>query len=235
MPCREVIAQKSIIDMSHPVINIPERELCYKFMIEEALWILSGSNKVFHTHMRPFSDNDRVLQGAYGPKITEQMQYVLEKLNEDPDTRQAVISTWREAPRNSKDIPCTLSLQFLLRPREGVDYLDLVVSMRSSDLWLGFPYDIFSFTMIAHYVRLLGKDTARIHGDVRCGMLLVTAGSSHLYEKNVLGAEKCIRTKSTGSLFNMDLYDLDTPEELVEYLDGLSKDIGTRRLALGYA
>ena len=47
-----------------------------------------------------------------------------------------------------KDIPCTVSLQFLIRENK----LHLFVNMRSNDVFLGLPHDIFCFTMIQEII-----------------------------------------------------------------------------------
>lgn len=66
------------------------------------------------------------------------------------------------------------------------DLFNAHVFMRSSDVWLGLPYDIFSFTMIAEWVRLhhnLGSAAVRAGP----GELFVTAASSHLYQEDLEG------------------------------------------------
>jgi thymidylate synthase len=175
------------IDMSCPVVTA-RPGLNYKFMAAEALWILQGRNDldplIEHVpRMKEFSDDGRSLTGAYGPPISEQLLYVVKKLREDRDTRQAVLTIWKPNPMPSKDIPCTIAMAFQIRD----DFFNSHVFMRSSDVWLGLPYDLFSFTMVAEWVRL--------HHDLdgaptRPGSLYVTAASSHLYVENVTSIEE---------------------------------------------
>ena len=78
----ELISNQSIIDMNYPIVTIPERKLNYKFMFGEAEWILSGSNNVKHISkymkaISKFSDNGITFRGAYGPKIVDQLDYVV--------------------------------------------------------------------------------------------------------------------------------------------------------------
>lgn len=161
-------------------------------MAAEALWILGGSARVedivpWCKNIAKYSDSGYIFQGAYGPKVAEQAHYVIETLSSDLSTRQAIINIWREMPRESLDIPCTLSLQFL--HREGV--LHLIVTMRSSDVWLGLPYDMFNFSMILHYiVHRLAEDEGH---QVIPGNVYITAGSQHLYERNLEEARVCLR------------------------------------------
>lgn len=183
----ELLGFQSVIDMSRPVITIPERRLGYKFMAAEAAWILSGDNRVstigpYAKKIKEFSDDEIFFFGAYGPQVRDQMPHVIRALTHDNYSRQAVISIWRRSPPTSKDIPCTLSLQFMIR--DGL--LHCHATMRSSDVWLGVPYDWFNFSMISLYIALLlhSKGIA-----VELGQLYFTAASQHLYTCNMDGLE----------------------------------------------
>lgn len=183
MKVYEVLGYKSKIDMNRPIIFNEKRKLGYKFMAAEAAWILSGDDRVetispYSRDISKFSDDGEKFFGAYGPKVMGQLEYVVKKLLEDQDTRQAVVNIWRESPPESRDIPCTLSLQWLIRNGE----LHCVATMRSSDLWLGHPYDCFNFSAISFYILLwLRKSGIKLN----LGDLHLTAGSKHIYEKNI--------------------------------------------------
>ena len=183
----EVVCLTSVVSMSNPIIFNAHRKLGYKFMAAEAAWILSGDDKVesiapYSKDISKFSDDGVSFFGAYGPKVKDQVPFVVSTLHQDPDSRQAVINIWRESPPKSKDIPCTLSLQFLIRNH----VLHCVATMRSSDLWLGHPYDIFNFSAISFLVMLHLNKVRVENGDpiLILGNLHLTAGSKHLYERN---------------------------------------------------
>ena len=174
------------------VLTNPARKLNYRFMAAEAHWILSGSDAVadiepYCKNISKFSDDGQTFFGAYGPKVAEQLPYVIDKLHQDRHTRQAAMTIWRERPPETLDVPCTLALVFQLRKGELLTH----VFMRSSDVWLGLPYDAFNFTMIAHAVcsNLNALDnTARfVLGDVA-----ITSASSHLYERDLDKAKTCV-------------------------------------------
>jgi thymidylate synthase len=192
---KELIGYQSVIDMSRPVVNVTARKLGRRFMCAEAAWILSGDNRVatiknYSPTIDSFSDDGVYYRGAYGPKIVDQITYAVDKLLEDPDTRQSVINIWRENPRESKDVPCTISVQFLIRG----DRLHVIDTMRSSDAWLGVVYDWFNFSMLAGYVLLLLRErrdeargslsTSLMFERLSLGSLYLNAGSEHLYETN---------------------------------------------------
>jgi thymidylate synthase len=115
---------------------------------------------------------------------------VVELLKRDPDSRQAVVTLFdsrRDLNTVKADLPCKISAQFLLRERrDGPDledrewYLDLGMSMRSNDLWLGTPYDLTQFSILqASVAQALGA---------RVGRYVHRVGSLHLYERDMAKA-----------------------------------------------
>lgn len=115
---------------------------------------------------------------------------VLELLKNKPNTRQAVVGIWdpkydgfHARKGDLASIPCTLSLQYLIRDNR----LHCVCTMRSNDVWLGLPHDMFSFTTIQRLVAdALGLEYGHYHHHV---------GSLHIYDRN---REKCdLVTRST--------------------------------------
>ena len=160
----------------------------------EFMWYMSGRGSgpqisYYAPSYKRFIESDGKAHGGYGRRWAQnnQLTSIIELLRKKPDTRQAVLSVWRAdldlAPTISgskKDIPCTLSLQFLLRDGE----LNCIGTMRSNDLWLGLPYDIFCFTTLQHFIaKALG---------VTIGWYQHQPGSLHLYERNFDEAEAAI-------------------------------------------
>ena len=199
-PTTEILFEAPLtLDMARPVVTTPERKLNYRFMCAEALWILSGDNKLapltrFVKRMAEFSDDGETLFGAYGPPITDQLPYILEALLRDRDTRQAVLTIWRQNPPRSKDIPCTVAMSFIIR--EGL--LHQHVFMRSSDIWLGVPYDMFSFACIGLWV-VCHYNATLVTGDeaILPGALSISMVSSHLYERNRKAAEEVLMSTTS--------------------------------------
>jgi thymidylate synthase len=178
MLCKEIRCNKTVIDMHYPIVTNPVRKLGYKFMAAEAYWIITGDNRVktiapYSKDISNYSDDGVIFAGAYGPEVIKQISYVLKQLRKDRDTRQAVMTIWKKSPAPSKDIPCTISVQWLIRN----NVLHCIDTMRSSDAWMGWVYDVFNFTMLSAYLALALED-------VELGSLTLVAGSQHLYEKH---------------------------------------------------
>ena len=190
----ELVNESLMFDARYGLIDVPARRLNYRFAVAEWLWMMFGHSAVeplaqFNSVMRNFSDDGVWLTGAYGPHICAQRDAVVRMLREDPTTRQAVIEILRPR-KQTKDEPCTLSLQFLYRH----DQLNLVVTMRSSDVWLGVPYDAYTFAQI------LNCFAGRIN--VERGWVQINMASSHLYERDIDAAQTVLI--DTGDGQNMD-------------------------------
>ena len=243
---KELIGWQTTIDMKHPLVLAEGRITpgYFDFAFAEPTWIITGDNmlapmmKAAPSFVR-FSDDGRYMRGAYGPKIVDQLTYVVDSIVADPDTRQAVINIWRENPRGSKDVPCTLSLQFLVRSGQ----IHTVVSMRSSDAWLGWPFDVFSFSMIACWVALLSRERIEHydHGrliagrnwpdaerqklsELKLGTLTLNAGSQHIYERDFEKTRAAIKNAYEPERSHAPLDPLAsfaTPDEFLAHLDRL--------------
>lgn len=177
MLTREILgAQIRLTDPRLNILDSTARGLNYRFQIAEWLWIMLGQNDTgittFNRNLMKFSDDSERFAGAYGPKLIDQLSYVVEVLTEDPDSRQAIVNIWRERPRASVDVPCTLSFQFLIRDKA----LHMVTTMRSNDVYLGLPYDLFTFTMLQNYLSYVLN--------VNIGTYIHNVGSLHLYEQH---------------------------------------------------
>lgn len=218
IPCYELLHKTFKVPMWDCVLSLPERKLNYKFMAAEAYWILTGDDKVeniapYNPYIAEYSDDGERFFGAYGPKIMNQVDYVVEALVKDINTRQAALTIWRENPPETKDVPCTISLVFQIRN----GYLNCHAFMRSSDVWLGLPYDVFNFSMVASYVLARLKEIGA-YCVVNLGDLYLTAASSHLYQSDL---EKAQNILSVFGNNNPRQWFNHIPQELYNSVDGL--------------
>lgn len=155
----------------------------------EALQLISGTQR--HDLIRLVTpgfdsvlvDQDNPDYGAYGPRIITQLGDCIDVLAADPTTRRAVISIWNEHDlTHDGDRPCTVFMQFLIRDAGFGPALELHTHMRSQDVWLGVPYDIFMFTQLQHTVaHILGRPV---------GQFVHHATSLHIYERDLSKVEK---------------------------------------------
>lgn len=221
MEVREQIAGQYKVPMMAYIDNA-DRNVNYDFMFAEAAWICSGSN-----HLRDltdtmksyanYSDDGIFLSGAYGVKVVDQMRYVVDTLEKDSDSRQAFINIWRENPRDSKDIPCTTSMQFLIRDNE----LNMISNMRSHDIVLGSTYDVFSFSAVANSIRLLLQERGI---NVGLGDLTVNAGSLHLYERHYEDIDRWAKSDEINTEIGKRVLSVMQSETYYDFIDALEKE-----------
>ena len=184
-------------DPTRNIVSSPIRKMPMRYAVGELAWYLSGSNKVkdisrFAKKWVDISDDGETNNSAYGWRIFDkfgfnQWQHVKELLWKDPNSRQAVIHIKDADNRPTKDVPCTVYLQFFIRNGK----LNLSVHMRSNDIWMGVPYDMFSFTFLQMLMAMeLG---------VEIGQYTHYAGSLHIYARDYAAAQTNIEAMSPTS------------------------------------
>lgn len=178
------------IKILNPMDNLiysKARALSPYYIAGEYEWYKSGSNKASDiTGHSKFWDKikneDGTVNSGYGYYIfrpdyvhydgMSNFQRIIEILRDDNDTRQAVLQIPITPNVGKKDTPCTSSVQFILRDNK----LYCTVYMRSNDIWLGFPYDVFNFTMWQiEIAKELGAEL---------GWYRHVVGSLHVYERH---------------------------------------------------
>jgi thymidylate synthase len=179
----EVINAISILN--NPKMNVlksPIRRLSVQYAIGEMLWYMSGNRELkeiqkYTNGWDRMSDDGKTVNSNYGWCIKEkygfnQWEFVKTELKQNPNSRRAVIHIKEPSNKESKDVNCTVCLQFFIRD----DKLYLTTYMRSNDIWMGFPYDVFQFTNMQILMSMeLG---------VGIGTYTHIAGSLHLYERD---------------------------------------------------
>lgn len=182
----EVINAVTVInDPTRFIVNSPKRKMPMRYAVAELLWYLSGTNLLepiqsYTSNWDRMSDDGVTVNSNYGHRIFKyfgfnQFEYVKKCLLKDPNSRQAVIHI--RDPKDyvyepTKDMPCTLTLQFFIRERK----LHMTVNMRSNDIWTGFPYDVFNFCAIQNLLAM--------QLNIPVGTYTHIAGSLHLYKRN---------------------------------------------------
>lgn len=180
-PAREIIGAS--IEISNPRSRVSRSQTRGRIFsaLGELLWYIGGTDDVemisYYIPAYVHSAHEGRVEGGYGPRlfgVGARLADVVQILRDNRDSRRAVVQIFDHADLvNVADVPCTTSMQFLSRGGE----LNLVVSMRSNDAYLGFPHDVFAFTMLQEIVACqLGLSLGRyVH----------FVGSMHIYEDNM--------------------------------------------------
>jgi thymidylate synthase len=211
---KEIIAPTLVLrDCRRRLLGIKARKADYGFGVGEFLWYSAGrkdleSIQYYNKRSANFSNDGKTVNSAYGYRLgldrpTEYGNYtqwhtLKETLIKDNDTRRAVAEIFvahdqYEATWNgkSKDVPCTLSLQFFIRNNR----LILHTHMRSNDVIWGLTYDLFSFTLLQEMMMLELNHDAKLGLDV--GEYIHTAGSLHIYEPHFKMAQEIVDEASS--------------------------------------
>lgn len=217
--CLELLGNRTVIPMAKPLVTWHTRKLGRRFTVAEAAWIMSGDNRVstikpYSPMIEKFSDDGLWYFGAYGPRVVEQLPYVVRALERDQFTRQAVMTIWRERPYDTRDVPCTVAVQWFIRDGR----LHCMDMMRSSDAWLGVPYDWFNFSMLSAGLAITLRNRGIM---VELGDLIFIAGSQHLYvdEKFYPSSKVYDLNMTSPQSDNYDHYDPIDLDEFTDYQD----------------
>ena len=125
------------------------------------------------------ADVDGKVNSNYGWqwKRNDQIDYVIDLLRNQPDTRQAAITIldMKEHDSFTFDTPCTYAIQFTIVNNK----LNMSVAMRSNDLWFGFCNDQYQFSRLQHYI------WGKLDAGIEIGTYSHFAHNLHLYNDKI--------------------------------------------------
>ena len=204
---------KEMIQIGFNIHNPAERFSVIKYrngnpfaLIAETFWVLAGRNDI-HWLLRylpragDFSDDGETWRAGYGKRIIDfnginQLQFVYDELMRNTCSRRAIINIWDPTLDfvDSKDIPCNISLHFMIRN----EMLYMSVFQRSQDLIWGYSINLFEWSVFHEALAVwLGVDV---------GVLSYLVGSAHIYERHFERVEN-INNWVLNSGDNFDIYD----------------------------
>lgn len=117
----------------------------------------NGDSKDYEYHSPMFNENGELDFG----NTVDQIKFVIEKLKQDPNSRQASITIHDPMKDNfesdgslkvTKDTPCTRTIQFMIVDGK----LDCTVTMRSNDLIFGASaVNVFNFSLLQEIIAMV--------------------------------------------------------------------------------
>ena len=150
--------------MHHPqenTIDVDFRSWNKEYAEAEWQWYLSGNPNIkrlgeIYGKIPPIwermADAKREVRSNYGWQWNreDQLDQIVQKLKDKPDTRHAVISIYdgKEIDRYTYDTPCTCAIHMQIVDGK----LCMSVMMRSNDLWYGFCNDQYCFSELQKIV-----------------------------------------------------------------------------------
>jgi thymidylate synthase len=173
-------------DLAQGFPLVTTKKLHVKSIIHELLWFLKGETNVAYlrdngvTIWDEWADENGELGPVYGyqwrswaapdGRHIDQISQVLAEIKRNPDSRRLLVSAWNVAdiPR-MKLAPCHAFFQFYVAQGR----LSLQMYQRSADFFLGVPFNIASYSLLALMVAQAC--------DLEPGEFVHTLGDTHLY------------------------------------------------------
>lgn len=213
---RSYFGENFTIDCSCTLPLVTTKKLHFKSIAYELLFFLKAKPRenVSTAYLtdngvsiwREWTRDDGTLGPVYGAQWARQLPGVINDIIHSPNSRRLLVSSWQMDDIDSMALPpCHLYYQFYVNDGD----LDLSFTMRSTDVFLGLPYNIASYGMLLHIVALITG--------LRPGKLHVNLNDVHLYENHV---EQAVLQLSRTPYYppDMDILAIKTLEDY-EYKD----------------
>lgn len=111
---------------------------------------------------------------GYDDEVIDQIQWVIDEIKRNPDSRRLIVSAWNVAQLNEMALPpCHVLFQFNITNGK----LNCQLYQRSADLFLGVPFNIASYALLMHMI-------AHLTG-LEVGEFIHTIGDLHIYMNHI--------------------------------------------------
>lgn len=187
---KSVISKQITFDNSEVPI-LTTKKVAWKSAIHELLWFYVkrtsdcaylDENNV--TIWKEWTSANNNIGKAYGyqlgkpimlkGKITNQVHHLIEELMTNPASRRHVISLWNIDDLDQMALyPCVWNNQWLVKQGK----LHLIVQIRSNDLALGNPFNVFQYYVLQ---RMMSQVTG-----YKLGTLTFNINDLHIYERHI--------------------------------------------------
>jgi len=171
---------------------LTSKEMYFKNIKFELKWILDGLTNVNYLRnngvsiWNKWAKEDGEIGDTYGRQLRsfngiDQLKNIISELESFNYSRQLVISLWNPVAISQGNIkPCYHSFQFVYT----ADKLNIIVSQRSADVFVGLPYDMGTFSLMLLLV--CNKFS------MRPGKVQINIGNAHIYKEHYDGCMEYI-------------------------------------------
>ena len=186
---RSVFGWQMRFDLNEGFPLVTTKKLHLRSIFHELLWFLQGSTNIAYLKDNKVSiwDEWADANGDLGPvygkqwrswaaadgRQIDQMQWLVEEIKRNPDSRRLVVSAWNVGELSQMALmPCHNLFQFYVADGK----LSCQLYQRSGDIFLGVPFNIASYALLTHMV-------AQATG-LGVGDFVHTLGDAHLYSNH---------------------------------------------------
>ena len=200
-------------DISKEFPLLTTKKMSIKSILGELLWFISGSTNALEleekygcTIWREWADEDGELYEVYGYQwrsfgskseedgdwifgVTgfDQVSWLLKEIKTNPTSRRLYVTAANPLSRNNQALDCCHNY-FQVVIKDGI--LNLYFQMRSTDVFLGLPYNIASYALLVH---MLALETG-----YEVGELVYSGVDVHLYSNHIEQAKEQLKRKPKG-------------------------------------
>jgi thymidylate synthase len=191
---RAVFGRQMRFNLEDGFPMVTTKKLHLRSIIIELLWFLKGDTNIKYLKDNKVSiwdewaDENGDLGPVYGKqwrswaapdgRTIDQIQWVLDEIRTNPNSRRLIVSAWNPADVNEMALPpCHCLFQFNVMNGK----LNCQLYQRSADIFLGVPFNIASYALLTLMM-------ARATG-LKPGEFIHTFGDAHLYLNHVEQAE----------------------------------------------
>ena len=147
-------------------------------------------------------------------KGIDQIKYVLEELSKDTNSRRAVLSGWNPVDLKKMALPPCHILYIFNKTSKG---LSCHLTLRSSDLFLGLPFNIASTALLTHIFAHV------LH--IPANEISLSICDAHIYEEHTTQVTKQITSESFDFpkvIIKKEAPDVASPvDEKIRWIEGL--------------
>ena len=225
------------VDLRESFPILQGRKMFPKTFFTELKWFLEGETNIQRfkdagvSIWNLWADDNGDLGPVYGHQLrkfnyptnnVDQLAYIIDKLKSDPHDRRMVVSLWNPVQLDEMKLPpCYHTFTFCVTNGE----LNIDIAMRSSDVFVGLPYDVALFaTMNTLICKEVGLKPGRLKFNLADAHIYWdNRGDMHEYIWEVLGLNKeswpKLNIPEDQTLYNFEPENLEITEYLpVKYL-----------------
>lgn len=169
---------------------LTSKEMYFKNIKYELKWILDGLTNVNYLKnngvsiWNKWANNEGEIGDTYGKQLRsfngiDQLKTIISELEKFKYSRQLVISLWNPVAISQGNIkPCYHAFQFVYTSNK----LNIIVSQRSADVFVGLPYDMGTFNLLLLLV-------CNEYG-FQPGKVQINIGNAHIYKEHYDGCTR---------------------------------------------
>ena len=200
VPIKSIFGYQMSFDMRYGFPLLTTKKMPFKILTHELLWFVSGDSNIKYLqdhnihYWDDFADKDLNLGPVYGvqwrrwqdPRGGEidQLAWAIDQIKNNPHSKAIIVSAWNPADLEAMRLPpCHTMFQLDVTKNK----LRMQLYQRSSDVFLGLPFNIAQYALLLEML-------ANVTG-LEARELVISIGNAHLYTNQIDQAKEQLARK----------------------------------------